>query len=204
MPTSCWDFRSRPRVQFGDNNYHFRGNSWDLFVQDEWRVRGNLTLNLGVRYEYVLAFTESNDRIVNLDVAPWALPSPAASRCRSGETGPYNGQLPGNAGSSRPQQFRAAPRHGLEAAANTVVRAGYGINYNTSAYQSIVQNMAFQPPFSTTPPTLNRRRATDSAEWISAGALPVSITNNYGVDPNYRLGYVQIWNLDIQREILPR
>ena len=24
-------------VQFGNNNYHFRGNSWDLFAQDEWR-----------------------------------------------------------------------------------------------------------------------------------------------------------------------
>ena len=33
-------------AQFGANNYHFRGNSWDLFGQDEFRVRGNLTLNL--------------------------------------------------------------------------------------------------------------------------------------------------------------
>ncbi len=55
-------------VQFGNNNYHFRGNSWDLFVQDEWRLRGNLTLNLGVRYEYISPFSELNDRIVNLDL----------------------------------------------------------------------------------------------------------------------------------------
>ena len=27
-----------------------------------------------------------------------------------------------------------------------------------------------------------------------------TVTNNFAVDPNYRLGYVQIWNLDIQRE----
>ena len=26
------------------------------------------------------------------------------------------------------------------------------------------------------------------------------MTNNYALDPNYRLGYVQIWNLDIQRQ----
>src|SRR3984957_8500953 len=37
----------------GANNYHFSGDSWDLFAQEEWRVRGSLTLNLGVRYEYV-------------------------------------------------------------------------------------------------------------------------------------------------------
>ena len=43
-------------MQFGNNNYHFRGNSWDLFAQDEWRLRGNLTLNLGVRYEYLRHF----------------------------------------------------------------------------------------------------------------------------------------------------
>ena len=33
---------------------------------------------------------------------------------------------------------------------------------------------------------------------------PGSITNNFGVDPNYRLGYVQIWNVDVQQQILPR
>ena len=32
---------------------------------------------------------------------------------------------------------------------------------------------------------------------------PGSITNNFGVDPNYRLGYVQIWNVDVQQQILP-
>jgi trimeric autotransporter adhesin len=33
---------------------------------------------------------------------------------------------------------------------NTVVRGGYGINYNTGAYQGIAQQLAFQPPFATT------------------------------------------------------
>ena len=32
-------------VQFGQNNYHFRGNYWDLYAQDEWKIRGNFTLN---------------------------------------------------------------------------------------------------------------------------------------------------------------
>src|SRR6202041_1155051 len=54
--------------QFGQNN-HFRGNFWDVYAQDEWKMRGNLTLNLGVRYEYVSPLTEINNRIVNLDLA---------------------------------------------------------------------------------------------------------------------------------------
>jgi hypothetical protein len=33
-------------------------------------MRANLTLNLGVRYEYVSPLTEMNNRIVNLDLSP--------------------------------------------------------------------------------------------------------------------------------------
>src|SRR5207249_10153748 len=28
-----------------------------------------------------------------------------------------------------------------------------------------------------------------------------TVTNNFAVNPNYRLGYVQIWNVDLQREL---
>ena len=188
-------------VQFGNNNYHFRGNSWDLFVQDEWRLRGNLTLNLGVRYEYFSPFSEENDRIVNLDL-PQGFTSPPVP-VQVGQTGPYNGQFPMTL--VRPDRNNFAPRLGLawKPLRNTVVRAGYGINYNTSAYQSIVQNMAFQPPFSNT--ATNTQSATTMLT-LQNGFPPVppgSITNNFGVDPNYRLGYVQIWNVDVQQQIRP-
>jgi trimeric autotransporter adhesin len=188
-------------VQFGNNDYHFRGNSWDLFVQDEWRLRGNLTLNLGVRYEYFSPFSEENNRIVNLDL-PEGFTSPPVP-VQVGQTGPYNGSFPVTL--VRPDRNNFAPRLGLawKPMRNTVVRAGYGINYNTSAYQSIVQNMAFQPPFSTT--ATNAQSATTILT-LQNGFPPVppgSITNNFGVDPNYRLGYVQIWNVDVQQQIRP-
>jgi hypothetical protein len=63
--------------------------------------------------------------------------------------------------------------------------------------------MAFQPPFSTT--ATNTQSATGQLT-LQDGFPPVppgSITNNFGVDPNYRLGYVQIWNVDVQQQILP-
>ncbi|MGA9800767.1 MAG: TonB-dependent receptor, partial [Terriglobales bacterium] len=188
-------------VQFGNNNYHFRGDSWDLFVQDEWRLRGNLSLNLGVRYEYFSPFSEENNRIVNLDLPPSFTAPPVP--VEAGQVGPYNGQLPATL--VRPDRNNFAPRLGLawKPLPNTVVRAGYGINYNTAAYQSIVQNMAFQPPFSTT--ATNAQSATTILT-LQNGFPPVppgSITNNFGVDPNYRLGYVQIWNLDVQQQIRP-
>jgi hypothetical protein len=188
-------------VQFGNNNYHFRGNSWDLFAQDEWRVRGNLTLNLGVRYEYISPFSELNDRIVNLDL-PVGFTSPPVP-VQVGQSGPYNGQFPVTL--VRPDRNNFAPRLGLawKPLRNTVVRAGYGINYNASAYQSIVQNMAFQPPFST---TATNTQSPTTPLTLANGFPPVppgSISNNFGVDPNYRLGYVQIWNLDVQQQIRP-
>jgi len=184
-------------VQYGYDRYYFRGNSWDLFVQDEWRARGNLTFNIGLRYEYVSPFSESNNRIVNLDtnstfteVAP-VLP---------GQVGPVSGTVyPFTL--VKPDRNNFAPRVGVawKAAKNTVVRAGYGINYNTAAYQNIVQNMAFQPPFSNT--STNLASPTNVLTLQNGFPTTTSVTNNYGIEPNYRLGYVQIWNLDIQQEI---
>jgi hypothetical protein len=188
-------------VQFGNNNYHFRGNSWDAFAQDEWRLRGNLTLNLGVRYEYISPFSELNDHIVNLDL-PTGFTSPPVP-VGVGQSGPYNGRFPATL--VRPDRNNFAPRLGLawKPLRNTVVRAGYGMNYNTSAYQSIVQNMAFQPPFSTTATNTQSPTTPLTLENGFPPVAPGSITNNFGVDPNYRLGYVQIWNVDVQQQILP-
>lgn len=187
-------------VQFGENNYHFRGNSWDLFVQDEWRLRSNLTLNLGLRYEYVSPFTETDGRIVNLDVAPGYT---AAVPVLPGGTGPFSGTYPSSL--LRPDRNNFAPRLGVawKALPNTVVRAGYGINYNTGAYSAIVQQLAFQPPFSTTQTNVQASGAFLTLEDGFPAAPPGSVTNNYGVDVNYRLGYVQIWNADVQQQIRP-
>ncbi|HTM42047.1 MAG TPA: TonB-dependent receptor [Terriglobales bacterium] len=195
-------------VQFGDNNYHFRGNSWDLFLQDDWRLRGNLTLNLGLRYEYFSPFTETNNQIANLDLAPnlltcAALQPTCVTRVLPGQSGPFNGVIP--ASLLHPDRNNFAPRLGIawKAFANTVVRAGYGINYNTSAYSDIAQQLAFQPPFSLSSTNI----ASPDLPLTLQNGFPVpppqTITNTYAVDPNYRLGYVQIWNLDVQQELTP-
>jgi trimeric autotransporter adhesin len=202
-------------AQFGANNYHFRGNSWDLFVQDEWRVRGNLTLNLGLRYEYVSPYSEINNLIANLTIAPGltavvpVVPAGSSTQLCAVYPCAIGAGLPGTL--VRPDRNNFAPRLGIawKPFAKTVVRAGYGINYNTGAYSAIAQQLAFQPPFSFTQ-TNTQCLPTDSApNCIPAAqlhlgfspALPTAITNNYGVDPNYRMGYVQIWNLNIQREL---
>jgi len=194
-------------AQFGENNYHFRGNSWDLYAQDEWKVRGNLTLNLGVRYEYVSPYTEINNRIVNLDLSPGVLSlsggTPLVSIVLPGQAGPYGGTLPATL--VRPDRNNFAPRLGFawKPFSKAVVRGGYGINYNTGAYQGIVQQLAFQPPFSFTQTNVQ----SVPGELTLQNGFPVSqssgITNNFAVNPNYRLGYVQIRNLDVQYQLKP-
>ncbi len=202
-------------AQFGANNYHFRGNSWDLFGQDEWRVRGNLTLNLGLRYEYVSPYSEINNLIANLTFAPGltaVVPVlPAGSNPQLCAVYPcvVGAGLPGSL--VHPDRDGFAPRVGIawKPFAKTVVRAGYGINYNTSAYSTIVQQLAFQPPFTFTQTNPECLPTGSSTNCIPPSQLklgfspppPAAITNNYGVDPNYRMGYVQIWNLNIQREL---
>ena len=197
-------------VQYGATSYHFAANSWDLFVQDNWQVRGNLTLNIGLRYEYVSPYTEENHRIVNLDaasgftaVAPvCATAVTLATGAACSPAGPYSGLYPATL--VNPDRNNFAPRLGVawKPAARMVVRAGYGINYNTTQYAGMAQNLAFQPPFAFTETNLGSL----ASPLLLQNAFPAlastgAITNNYGVDRNYRLGYVQIWSLDVQREL---
>ncbi len=186
-------------LQFGANNYRFPGNNYSLFLQDDWRLHANLTLNLGLRYEYVGPLTEASNRLVNLDAAGGFT---AVSPVFPGTTGAFSGAFPKSL--VNPDRNNFAPRVGMawSPLAKTVVRAGYGINYNVGAYSSFVQQLAFQPPFSIT--------STN----VSSGTNPLTlqngfpattgvVTNNFGVDRDYRLGYVQTWNLDVQRELMP-
>jgi len=185
-------------VQFGANTYDFRANSFDFFAQDDWRIRANLTLNLGLRYEYQGPFTEANNQIANLDVAPGFT---ASVPVEPGQTGPYNGVFP--ASLIKPDRNNYAPRLGLawKPMKLTVVRAGYGVNYNLAQYTTLVQNFAFQPPFAETATNV----ATTSSFLNLANAFPSlapgTVTNNFAIDPNYRLAYVQVWNVDVQREL---
>ena len=196
-------FPQQTSLQFGATAYNFRANAYDFFAQDDWRFRPNLSFNLGLRYEYNGPYAEAKDRIANLDVAPGFT---SAVPVQPGHTGPFNGLFP--ASLVRPDRNNFAPRIGIawKPQKQTVLRAGYGINYNLAQYGIMIQNFAFQPPFAET-----ATNATDVNGLIGTSPLTLvngfpaasrsTVTNNFAVNPNYRLGYVQIWNLDVQREL---
>src|SRR4029077_18374555 len=187
-------------LQSGTDSYDFRANSYDVFVQDDWRLRSSLTLNLGLRYEYNGPYTEAHNRIVNLDVGPQFT---FADPVQPGQTGPGFGTFP--ASLIQPDRNNFAPRLGLawRPLKQTCVRAGYGINYNLAQYGTVIQNFAFQPPFATTAtnsvliPATSNLTLTNGFPGTSAG----TVTNNFAIAPNYKLGYVQIWNVDLQRQL---
>jgi hypothetical protein len=190
-------------LQSGTNSYNFRANSFDVYAQDDFRFRSNLSFNLGLRYEYNGPYTEANNQIANLNVgtgftsaqpvvpAGAVLPSTAGGLATSSTPSLIN-----------PDRNNFAPRIGIawKPMKQTVVRAGYGINYNLAQYGAIVQNFAFQPPFAITSTNVS---SLSNVLTFQNGfpATNGSVTNNFAVDPNYRLGYVQIWNLDIQRQL---
>jgi len=187
-------------LQSGTSEYQFRANSYDLYVQDDWRIFSKLSLNLGLRYEYIGPFTEVDNHIANLDTtfSPELI---AAFRVLPGQTGPYSGVFP--ASLVRPERNNYAPRVGLawRAEKNIVVRAGYGINYNLGQYGTFIRNFAYQPPFATTATNVSPYGNFLTLENGFPGSPEPLVTNNYALDPNYKLAYVQIWNLDIQRQL---
>ncbi|MGP8141806.1 MAG: hypothetical protein ACLQBU_08035 [Terriglobales bacterium] len=170
-------------------------------------MRANLTLNLGVRYEYVSPLTEIDNRMVNLELSPNVLTqTPPLNATDVTPIQPGHSGLPDSL--VRPDRKGFAPRIGFawKPFSKTVVRGGYGINYNTGAYQGIAQQLAVQPPFATAATNVQAPFPSPPNLTLQSGfPQPPSgaITNSYSVNPNYRLGYVQIRNLDIQQQIRP-
>src|SRR5262249_15546360 len=116
------------------------------------------------------------------------------------QAGPYHGVFPKSL--VKPDRNNVAPRIGVAWRVDnrTVGRTGYGITYNGAAYAAIASQMANQPPFSLTQTNIN---STAVPLTLQAGfpVLTSTVTNNYGIDPNYRIGYAQQWNFDIQRDL---
>jgi hypothetical protein len=104
--------------------------TWEpsLFVQDDWRARPWLTLNLGLRYDIFTPYTEVHGRISNYNPYTGLVESPALPGLQQSST---------TAGVPTPlRDF--APRIGFAATLshNTVVRGGFGMTYFPVNYES--------------------------------------------------------------------
>ncbi|MBT9332141.1 TonB-dependent receptor [Acidipila sp. 4G-K13] len=176
---------------------YLRENVYDFYAQDDWRALPSLTLLYGLRYEYFSPYSENNNHLATIDVSNdfYAVdPSPVLPN----GTGTYQGKYPQDL--IYPERNNFSPRVGFawRAARDTVVRGGYGINYAVGQYVKFVQDFAFQPPFA----DVQTNEVTNGANITLANGFPSPGTlGNYAVNRNYRLPYVQVWNLNVQRTI---
>ena len=185
-------------LQLGALTYNFRGNSWDAFIQDDWRLRGNLTIQYGLRYDYASPYTERDNQLVNLDVAPGFA---AVVPVLPGQAGPYHGVFPRSL--VKPDRNNFSPRIGAawRITNRDILRAGYGITYNGSAYSTIAAQMANQPPFSRAQTNIYSTYLPLSLQNGFPLSTTAAVTNNYGIDPDYQIGHAQTWNLDVQHDL---
>jgi hypothetical protein len=182
-------------VAFGNADKYFRQSSYDAYVTDDWRISSELTVNAGVRWEYGAPITELYGRLVNLDVAPGftaAVPVTAINPPAG-----YPDSL------IHPDKHGVEPRAGIAwrpiSGSSLVVRAGYGIEYNTSVYQSIAEQMAQQAPLSK---SLNVQNSAADPLTLANGfnVSPATTPDTFAIDPNFRVGYVQNWKASVQRD----
>ena len=185
----------------GNADKYFRQSTLDAYLADDWRLNSSLTVNAGLRWDYTTPMTELKRRLVNLDLAPGftaALPVLASNPVGTLTQSRYPESL------VRPDRHGFAPRVGLAwrplPASSMVVRAGYGIYFDTSAYQTIAVQMAQQPPLSRTFSIQNNAaQPLTLANGFTAGATAAS--NTFAVDPNFRVGYAQNWQISVQHSL---
>jgi len=117
---------------------YFRTQDYDIFVQDDWKLRSNFTVNLGLRWEYFAPMTEKRGELSNVIFnAPFDAMD-ASVRQVSGQL--YNSDY---------TDF--GPRFGFAwtprgTSSNFVIRGGFGIFYDRLADVTFTNTMQ-DPPF---------------------------------------------------------
>ena len=209
---------SATNVRFGTPSKYFRNWGYIGYFTDDWRVRPNFTLEYGVRYEAFTPPSELCGHVSNLELnsslteATVAVPA-STSPCNalpSGAAGVL--QVPalihGNYDHWSPRIGIAwrPPLKALSGKHATTVRAGYGMFYNESIYNQLESELANQFPWAN-----SQMLVSQACQPLTITSVPSSscssttssiLPNTYAVDPNYKIGYAQIWNVSIETNLL--
>ncbi|MES2393545.1 MAG: carboxypeptidase regulatory-like domain-containing protein [Acidobacteriota bacterium] len=187
-------------IAYGNADKYFRQSVYDAFFTDDWRVTPEFTLNAGIRWEYGAPMTELKGRIVNLNLAQGF--ATASAVCGSAHPNcPTGAGLPSSL--IRPDRLGIEPRVGISwrpiPGSTLVIRGGYGVYDDTSVYESTALAMAQQSPIST---NLSLNYSTCPSLFDVAFTQCNSIAPDpFAVDPDFRVGYAQTWQLSAQRDL---
>ncbi len=153
------------------NSEDVRGNSLYLFAQDSWKVKSNITLNYGLRWEYNQPFYDAGGRYqtfrpgqatttypCQLGAGSQATLGYPDTNCNPGGSAqavfPLGLVVPGDPGVpkglTKPYYNAFAPRIGIawdpQKDGKTTVRAGFGMFYNPIE-QLVLEQFQAEPPF---------------------------------------------------------
>jgi hypothetical protein len=189
-------------LQFvGDSHRNFRFTSYGVFAQDSFRLRPNLTLNYGLRYELNTVLHEAHGRLSSwwpqkyttfLPLDPNVqtnLPALEASGIvtQNGVGGVYTGD-----------HNNFAPRIGLSwdllGNGRTVLRAGYGVFYET-IIGNIPGNVMLNPPY--LPDYFNPFPLASWPDPFGPSPFPVLTVTQQ----NLRTPYAQHFNLGVEHQL---
>jgi hypothetical protein len=196
-------------VEVGNPTLHLHNWAYALFVQDDWRLARNLTLNLGLRYEYSTVVQEDHNLLGNFD--------PNVGMVQVGK------QI---SSAYKPDHTNLGPRMGfawdITGRGNTVLRGGAGLIYETVNWQSFIAfNNAFglgsvptgapiDQAGNTSGGTITTGNTTvfPNFPWDNGpiyGAPSINCFNSpcpiMTVDRNLTTPYVWAWNLNLQHAL---
>jgi opacity protein-like surface antigen len=195
-----------------------RTNWVHLFAQDDWRMRSNLTVNVGLRYEYNQHMHDVGNRLSSVDVAGRRfVVASNGDGAINDEARALLGLMPlpyvtsSEAGWNRallsPSRLRLAPRTGFAlslADARAVVRGGYGIFLNQWAY-SVQTAFARNLPFFFTKqvdlPSDVRVPSFQTRDILASD--PTGVVSPSVMDHDYAVEYTQTWSGGLQYELVP-
>jgi hypothetical protein len=188
-------------IAFGNADKYFRASSYDAYFTDDWRVSAGFTLNAGARWEYSSPIVEKYGRLVNLDITPgFGKQAPVLGLSPSGAL--TGRQYPDSL--VRPDKHGVQPRVGLSwrpiFGSSLLVRAGYGVTYNTSVYNTIAMQMAQQSPLSK---SLSVQNGPLNPLTLANGfnLTPGVTPNTFAIDPDFRIGNAQTWQASAQMDL---
>ncbi len=198
--------------KFGSTDRGHRVTNSAYYLQDDWRIRRDLTVNVGLRMEVAGGVSEVNGLISNLNLN---CTSPIAA-AGTGPLGCFTTGQPSN----RPN-VNWGPRVGFSwnpgNRSDTVIRAGYGIAYDF-IFMNPILNQRSLPPFIYTASLSGGFTGANSWANLVAGTALVQASGeastgvfnptarNFGIlspiiDTNLQNPQTQQWNFGIEREI---
>ena len=155
-----------------------------LFAQDSYKMIPNLTLELGLRWEWNMSPTEAVNRSVNF--------FPATDSLVQLGTNGYTDSINQNGKNFEP---RVGFAWDLFHNGNTVLRGGYG--YQVDQFLPGPMILSGNPPLATPLQAGASTFGTLVTDAAAAGLSPAAI------DTRFKNGYVQSWNLNLQHSFTP-